>query len=101
MPSSVDEVFDALGNPVRRKILRMIYDEARPIGELAQFFEISRPAVSKHVKILEQAELVEVNVEGRERIASLRRDGFSVAETYLAGFWGDVLDAFSAHASSK
>ena len=96
-----ERVFDALGSPVRREILRLVLQAPSPVGALANHFEISRVAVSKHVKILEQAQLLHLETQGRQRVATLRRDGFTRAQDYLNGFWQDVLDSFSSFMESE
>ena len=92
-----DHVFDALGNSVRRDIIESLRAGPRRVGDLANDFSISRPAVSKHVQILNDADLVAIEPNGRTRIVSLNREGFDVAKRYLDTFWDDLLSSFASH----
>lgn len=83
---------DALGNPVRRKILMTL--RARPLAlhEIARRFPVSRPAVSRHIRLLEEAGLVEADQRGRESVYSVRVQGFSSVRDFIDGFWDSALD---------
>jgi len=71
MPKSRRDVFAAINDPTRREILRLLADDALPVGELAEHFRISRPAVSKHLRVLRESGLVREERQGRERVYSL------------------------------
>ncbi len=96
------DVFAAIGDPTRRQILLLLTAGTLSINSLAQNFDISRPAVSKHIKVLEQAGLVAINDSGRERFCILASTGFEEIRDWLAfyeQFWnnklaklGEVLD---------
>ena len=64
------------------------------VGKLAEGRPISRPAVSQHLKVLEEARLVKAKPQGNRRIYSIRKDGLQELRDYLDGFWSDVLFAF-------
>jgi DNA-binding transcriptional ArsR family regulator len=90
------EVFHALSNATRREMVRLLAQRSYNISELAPRFDMSFPAVSKHVKSLERAGLVDRQIKGREHICSLNPAGLSEAYAWLAGyerFWSDRLDA--------
>lgn len=92
----LDRIFRALGDPTRRAILGMVADRERSVTELAGPFEMSLAAVSKHLKTLEAAGLVERRWVGREARCRLRRDALMTADAWLARyrkFWSDRLDA--------
>ena len=103
-----EQVFVALADPTRRQILLLLTTGVMSINMLADNFAISRPAVSKHIKLLEQAGLVAINDTGRERYCSLDATGFNEVRDWLAfydQFWtknlgrlGEVLDK---HVNSK
>lgn len=87
-------VFRALADPTRRRILRDLAREPASIADVASRFEISRPAVAKHLAILQESGLVAVTPRGRERINVLRPQGLqSAAEwlTFFDAFWDDKL----------
>jgi DNA-binding transcriptional ArsR family regulator len=80
------DAFAAIADPTRRRILALLTAGALSINALADQFDISRPAVSKHVKVLEQAGLVNVEPNGRERLCTLDEEGFAVIHDWLAFF---------------
>lgn len=82
---------DALGNPVRRQILHLLRERPLAVGALAAHFPISRPAVSRHLRVLREAGLIEVKSQGRENLYSLQIDGFAQAQGWLEGFWDEAL----------
>jgi DNA-binding transcriptional ArsR family regulator len=95
MPGNAAErAFDALGNPVRRKILRILSDRPRAVGEIASDLPVSRPAVSKHLRILEQVNLVSHVRKGNRNIFHLEGKGLRVAQGFLEGFWEGSLARF-------
>lgn len=87
-------VFDALGHPTRREILSLLRAMPMPVGEIAAQFPISRPAISKHLRILEEAGLVIFTEEGTRNIFSLNPSGFQEAKVYLEQFWDQALRNF-------
>lgn len=89
-----DEVMAALGNDVRRGILRLLAERPLPAGEIAKHFPISRPAVSKHLKLLFDATLVGHQTVGTSRIYHLEKRGFSVGREWLDQFWPQALSRF-------
>lgn len=96
-----DRILDALGNPVRRDILGFLRDEALSVGAIAERLPISRPAVSKHLRILQQAELVAHRTQGTQNIFYLQPTGFREAQAYLDAFWDEALLNFKRFAEDK
>lgn len=90
----IDRVMDALGHQTRRDILALLKQNPMPVGAIAARLPISRPAVSKHLRILEQAGLVEYESSGTRNIFRLRPGGFQVARGYLEQFWDQALTNF-------
>jgi DNA-binding transcriptional ArsR family regulator len=86
--------FEALGDPHRRRILDLIAAEPRPVGELAAEMPISRPAVSRHLRLLKEAGLVAEEQQGTRRIYRLRAEGVEAMQTYLAQVWGEAAARF-------
>lgn len=84
-------MFDALGNPIRRGIIRLLHEHPRTVGALAAEFPISRPAISKHLQILEGAALVRHRRVGTRNEFRLDEEGFAGARDWLEQFWDDAL----------
>ncbi len=89
-----NRVLDALGNQTRRDILALLSESPLPVGSIATRLPISRPAVSKHLRILQEAGLVTYNESGTRNIFSLRPAGFQEARAYLELFWDEALANF-------
>jgi DNA-binding transcriptional ArsR family regulator len=94
MAETVGDPFEALGDPNRREILRLLGTGDRPVGELADAMPISRPAVSRHLRLLKDAGLVSERAEGTRRIYHLQDDGLRAVQDYLLGVWGDATGRF-------
>ncbi len=78
--------FQALADPNRREILMLLTKDKQSINALVGNFEMSRPAVSKHVKVLYEAGLILIKDQGRERYCELKPDGFSDIQNWLEFF---------------
>lgn len=93
-----DDGFRAMANPNRRELLRLVRDEAQPVGELADRLGVSQPAVSQHLAVLRDAGLVTVAPDGRRRL--YRADAEAVAEmrSYFDEYWSDAVDRLAQHA---
>jgi DNA-binding transcriptional ArsR family regulator len=95
----LSQTFSALADPTRRAIvLRLAAGEAT-VSELAKPFAISGPAISRHLKVLEEAELIERRVDARWRVCSLRRDRLAEAERWINEtrlFWERGFDRLEA-----
>ncbi|HUG40433.1 MAG TPA: metalloregulator ArsR/SmtB family transcription factor [Longimicrobiales bacterium] len=98
--SALDHLFHALADPTRRRILERLREGERTVGELAEPFSISRPAISKHLAVLARAELVEREARGRETVVRLRaeplRSARDWAERYER-FWTGRLDSLAGY----
>lgn len=95
----LDGVFHALADPTRRAIIGALAQGPKTVGEISQPFDISLPAVSKHLKVLERARLVSREIHGREHHCSLIPETLASAHDWLsfyAGFWQERLDALDA-----
>jgi DNA-binding transcriptional ArsR family regulator len=84
-------VFDALGNPVRRAILEELRAGPRAVGEIAAGLPVSRPAVSRHLRVLEDAGLVQSREDGTRNLYSIRMHGFASIRDYVDDFWDTAL----------
>lgn len=87
----LDEALRAIAEPRRRDILRLIRNTELPAGEIASQFDVTRPAISQHLKILVEAELVAVRRQGTRRLYRARPEGLADLRSYLEGFWHDSL----------
>jgi DNA-binding transcriptional ArsR family regulator len=85
---------DALGDPTRRAILARLLAGPLPVGELAREFPVSRPAISQHLRILKNANLVTDRASGNRRLYQLHPEGFETLRQYFDQFWGQALHAF-------
>ncbi len=86
--------FDALGDPNRRAIVELLGARGRSVRELAEALPISRPAVSRHLRLLKEAGLVVEEPRGTRRIYRLHAEGVEAVERYLIQVWGDAAARF-------
>ncbi|HEY2215279.1 MAG TPA: metalloregulator ArsR/SmtB family transcription factor [Acidimicrobiales bacterium] len=92
-PSSANAIgdpFEALGDPTRREILRLLSHSDQAVHELAAALPISRPAVSRHLRLLKDAGMVAEHADGTRRIYHLEDDGLRAVQAYLEGVWGQA-----------
>ena len=88
----MDEALRAVADPTRRAILRLVRDAELPAGEIAERFpEISRPAVSQHLRVLTDAGLVAVRPAGNRRLYRWRPEGLQDAAAFIEDLWADRL----------
>ena len=99
--SLAEKTFDALGNSVRRKILRILSEQPRPVGEIASRLPVSRPAVSRHLRLLEKASLVAHEKQGNRNVFALRTEGLRSARRFLEEFWDGSLARYKIVAEKK
>jgi DNA-binding transcriptional ArsR family regulator len=95
---TVDAVARALADPIRREILVMLHEAPRTAGAIAETFTVSRPAVSRHLRVLREAGLVRDTVSGREHEYTLTLEALAPLEGFLAQLrgpsaWSRRLDA--------
>ncbi len=86
-PEMPEDVFAAIADPTRRRILEFLAERPEAVQDLAGRFEISRPAISKHLRVLSNAGLVAAETIGRRNIYALRPEPFSDVRDWLDGFW--------------
>ena len=92
--------YAALAEPHRRQILDLLRDGERPAGDLVERLDLSQPGVSKHLKVLREAGLVDVRVDGRRRLYALRPQPLVEVDQWLEpyrAFWSNRLDALERH----
>ena len=90
MTQQMFDAFQVIADPSRRQMLQLLSEKSLTINSLAENFDMSRPAVSKHVKILYGAGFIAIEDVGRERYCSLKQDGFKDLQAwinYFDKFW--------------
>ena len=94
----VETVLKAIAEPRRQEILRLLWQRERAAGEVAAHFDISRPAISKHLRILKQAGLLEERRAGTQRLYRARPERLADARRFLESFWDEGLAAIKRSA---
>ena len=89
------DAFDALGDPHRRAIVELLGVEPRSVQQLADALPISRPAVSRHLRLLKEAGLVADEPQGTRRIYRLHDEGVTAVQAYLLQVWGEAAARFT------
>jgi DNA-binding transcriptional ArsR family regulator len=92
--------FEALGDPNRRQILHILSQGDKPVQEIADAMTISRPAVSRHLRLLKDAGLVAERAQGTRRIYSLQERGIEAVREYLERVWGEAAARFRLFAEN-
>ncbi len=87
-------MLEALGDATRRRVLKRLRGGARSVGEIAEGMDVSRPAVSQHLKVLKAARLVTDRADGARRLYAVDTRGIAAAREWLDGIWGEALTAF-------
>ena len=96
-------LFDVLAEPTRRQLLDLLREQERTVGELVDSLDMSQPAVSKHLRVLREAGLVESRVDAQRRIYSLRAEPLAEMDAWLAPyrkFWRGRLASLHRHLAS-
>ncbi len=97
--AQVDRAFAALADPTRRAILLQLRSGEASVNVIAARFAISQPAISRHLRVLEEAGLIEAARDGQQRPRRLRPEGLALAQRFIqdvASYWPDRLDALAA-----
>jgi DNA-binding transcriptional ArsR family regulator len=95
--------FDVLAEPQRRRILDLLLEAERPVGDLVVALSASQPAVSKHLRVLRDAGLVDVRIDAQRRIYRVRGEPLRAVDEWLAPYrrlWSSRLDALGRHLDS-
>jgi DNA-binding transcriptional ArsR family regulator len=93
MPGADDQL-TALADPTRRTVFELVRKQPRPVGEIARLLPVSRPAVSQHLRVLEEAGLVAASQNGTRRIYEIDHSGLIELRDWVDGLWDEVLDRF-------
>lgn len=103
-PPTAAAVFRAVADPTRRAMLDLLLDGERTVGEIAERFAVSRPAVSKHLRVLRGARLVRVTRDGRQRLCALDPTPLQAIDSWLDGYrreWQSRLARLERHVESE
>ena len=98
------DAFQVIADPSRRQMLQMLSKDSMTINALAENFDMSRPAVSKHIKIMYNAGFISITDIGRERYCTLKQDGFNELQdfiNYFDKFWASKLKKLEAILNKK
>lgn len=98
---ALQDTLTALADPTRRGIFEALHKEPQSVSALAERQPVSRPAVSQHLRVLQDAGLVRKESRGTRNIYAVRRDGLADLRTYLDRFWDDVLDAYALEIETR
>jgi DNA-binding transcriptional ArsR family regulator len=101
MAALVDETLRALAHPARRAMLQLVWDAERSSSDLADAVGMSRPAASQHLKVLREAGLVHVRVDGNQRLYRVDLERLAAVRSQLEGFWGGRLGRLAAEVASR
>jgi len=96
----VASVFDVIAEPSRRSILSLLVDSERTVGEIERQLRMSQPAVSKHLRVLREAGIVEATIDAQRRLYRVRPESLQEVEAWLAPFrrlWSAHLQALEGH----
>lgn len=98
MTATLDRVAKALGDPTRLEILATLRADERTVGDIADGFSMTRPAISQHLKVLRDAELVDIREVGTRNYYRARPAGLVGLRSWLEEFWDGALDRLTAEA---
>ncbi len=96
----MEQLLKAIADPRRQQILRLVWGQERTAGEVAANFDVSRPAVSKHLRILREAGLIEERLSGTQRLYRARQERLADVRGFLESFWDDGLAAVKRSAET-
>jgi len=94
------DVYQAIADPVRRDIIELLAKEKLSVNTVAEKFDVSRPAISKHLKILKECGIIEINKQGRERFCEVQPKSLIPAFLWIQQYkkmWEDKLDSFELY----
>jgi DNA-binding transcriptional ArsR family regulator len=97
----MESVLKAIAEPRRQEILRMVWDSEHTAGDVAAHFDLSRPNISKHLRILTEAGLLNARRDGTRRLYRARQERVAELRQFLDSFWDDSLAAIKASAEAE
>lgn len=103
MPEVRRDVFQAIADPTRRQIIELVAKEAMTLNAIAENFKISRPAISQHIKILNECGIIEIETIGRERYCKVQAQNLIPAFLWLEQYqkqWTTRIDSFEKYVNN-
>jgi DNA-binding transcriptional ArsR family regulator len=97
----MEAALKAISDPTRREILRLVWRAELPAGQIASRFDVTRPAISQHLKVLKEAGLVAERRSGVRRLYRARPEGLADLRAFLEQFWDDRLSALKTAAEQE
>ncbi|MBI3648682.1 MAG: winged helix-turn-helix transcriptional regulator [Actinobacteria bacterium] len=97
----MEAALKAIAEPRRREILRLVWDAERSAGDIAAHFDVSRPAISQHLRVLKEADLIFERREGTRRYYRAHPEGLEELREFLEGFWEENLSALKRAAEKE
>jgi DNA-binding transcriptional ArsR family regulator len=97
----VEAALKAIAEPRRRQILRLVWDAERSAGEIASYFDVSRPAISQHLTVLRTAGLVTERRDGARRLYLANRDALAELQASLEAFWTGSLASLKGQVEAE
>ncbi len=97
----MEAALKAIAEPRRREILGLVHGGEMSAGEIAAHFEVTRPAISQHLRVLKDAGLLAERRDGTRRIYSVRPEGLEQVREFLEGFWSEQLGALKREAERE
>ena len=97
----MDAAIQALAEPRRRVILQLVWESELSVGDIASQFEVTRPAISQHLRVLKDAGLVTDRKQGTRRLYRARPEGLAEVRQYLETFWIDRLERLKQAAETE
>ena len=94
------DVFQAIADPLRRDIIKLLAEEVLTVNAVVEKFDVSRPAISKHLRILNECGIIEINQKGRERYCQIQPKNLIPAFLWIEQYkslWEDKLDSFEQY----
>jgi len=91
----------AIAEPRRQQILRLLGEQELPAGQIAEHFDVSRPAISQHLQVLREAGLVSERKLGRQRLYQVRPEALAQLREFIGEFWDDALTRLSRAAEAE
>jgi len=98
--ATTSDAFNAIAEPQRRRILTLLRERERPVGDLARELGITQPGASKHLRVLREVGLVHVGVAGRERVYALDARGLRPIHEWVGGFeryWNETFERLNTY----
>jgi DNA-binding transcriptional ArsR family regulator len=97
----MEAALQAIAEPRRRQILRLVRSQEMPAGEIAKHFDVTRPAISQHLRVLKEAGLVSERRDGTRRLYRARPEGLEDLRAFFEDLWDDSLDRLKSLAEQE